>query len=271
MTILVTGGNGLVGARLLPRLVAAGFECRALLRGGAAPPAGVSAVEGDLLSPETLAAAVKGVSGIVHLAALFRTQDEPAIWTVNHQGTRNLIAAAQAHAPAARFIMASTSLVYDRDSGGPGREADQVSPTQAYPASKRAAEGDLQSSGLNWSVLRLSFVYGDNDGHLASIPKLYEMFQWHPAQRLSLVHHQDVAAAVVLALTGAFDGRIVNITDEAPTTIHELAEIVGGALPASNAPLANPWMGHVDGGLARSLGFKPAVRTVFQASEAGAL
>jgi nucleoside-diphosphate-sugar epimerase len=271
MTILVTGGSGLVGARLLPRLVAAGFECRALLRGDARPPAGVTPVEGDLLSAETLAAAVEGVSAIVHLAALFRTGDEAAIWNVNHQGTRNLIAAAQAHAPTARFVMASTGLVYGQDGVGPGRETDHASPAQAYPASKLAAESDLQASLLNWSILRLAFVYGDNDGHIESVPRLYEMFQWHPAVRLSMVHHQDVAAAVILALRGTFDGRIVNLADDAPTTLHELAVIAGGAIPPSNAPLANPWMGHIDGGLARSLGFKPAVRTVFQASEEGAL
>jgi UDP-glucose 4-epimerase len=271
MTILVTGGSGLVGARLLPRLVAAGFDCRALLRGDAQPPAGVTAVEGDLLSTETLAAAVEGVSAIVHLAALFRTGDEAAIWKVNHEGTRNLIAAARTHASAARFIMASTSLVYDQDGRGPGRETDLVSPSQAYPASKLAAETDLQASSLNWSVLRLAFVYGDNDGHLESVPKLHELFQWHPAQRLSMVHHQDVAAAVILALRGAFDGRIVNLADDAPTTISEIATIAGGAIPPSNAPLDNPWTGQVDGGLARSLGFKPAVRTVLQAAEEGDL
>ncbi len=33
MTVLVTGATGLVGARLLPRLVEAGVHCRALLRG----------------------------------------------------------------------------------------------------------------------------------------------------------------------------------------------------------------------------------------------
>lgn len=48
MTILLTGVTGLVGARLLPRLVSAGLDCRALVRGGKAVPAGVEAMEGDL-------------------------------------------------------------------------------------------------------------------------------------------------------------------------------------------------------------------------------
>lgn len=50
--ILVTGATGLVGSRLLPRLVAAGYQCHALVRGGKQLPAGVTAVEGDLFDPE---------------------------------------------------------------------------------------------------------------------------------------------------------------------------------------------------------------------------
>ena len=51
MTILMTGATGLVGERLLPRLVANGENCRILVRPGKSGPAGVQAVEGDLLNP----------------------------------------------------------------------------------------------------------------------------------------------------------------------------------------------------------------------------
>src|SRR5580698_7729683 len=111
MTILVTGGTGLVGSRLLKRLVEADVECRALVRAGKELPAGVTPVEGDVLDPASLARAVEGVSAIVHLAAVFRTPDTDQIWKVNLEGTGNLIEAAKAHAPDARFIMASTILV----------------------------------------------------------------------------------------------------------------------------------------------------------------
>ena len=46
------------------------------------------------------------------------------------------------------------------------------------------------------------------DGHIAMLPKLVGMFNWHPANKLSMIHHQDIATAMKLALTGAFDGRI---------------------------------------------------------------
>jgi uncharacterized protein YbjT (DUF2867 family) len=49
MTVLVTGGTGLVGTRLLPRLLEAGVDCRALVRAGKTTASGITAVEGDIL------------------------------------------------------------------------------------------------------------------------------------------------------------------------------------------------------------------------------
>jgi nucleoside-diphosphate-sugar epimerase len=139
MTILVTGGTGLVGSRLLQRFVDAGVDCRALVRPGKEVPAGVTRVEGDLLNGDTLQQALEGVSAIVHLAAVFRTQNDDDIWRANLDGTKNLIAAAKLHAPEARFVMASTGLVYDADATHPGLEEDATHPTLAYPAAKSAA------------------------------------------------------------------------------------------------------------------------------------
>lgn len=271
MTVLITGGTGLVGTRLIPRLMAAGHQVRALLRSDGALPDGVEVVTGDILDPASLAAAVTGTSAIVHLAAVLRTPDPAQITQVNVEGTRNLVAAVQAHAPDARFIMASTSLVYNDDLPQPARESDLAQATRPYPASKLEAEALLRASGLNWSVLRLAFVYGDGDGHLQSAPGLLASWNWHPAQAMSLVHHRDIAAATNLALAGVMDGETVNITDDAPTTVLELARIVGAEYPTSAEPLAKPWMGRVDGTLAARLGFRPTVRSVHQAASENAL
>ena len=271
MKILVTGATGLVGARLLPRLADTGMECRALVRQSKDIPSGIEAIEGNLFDPASLARAVDGVSAIIHLAAVFRTQDTDLIWKSNLDGTRSLIAAAQAHVPDVRFIMSSTSNVYSRSNTHPGRETDTVEPEQAYPASKVAAEKALRESGLNWSILRFPFVYGDGDGHLEALPKHLATFGFHPANRMSTIHHRDIATAMQLALVGTFDGRIVNIADEAPTTIYELVGLVGETMAPSSEPLQNPWYLHVDASVSRNLGFRPTVRTVYQAAEEGIL
>lgn len=269
--LLLTGGSGLVGSRLLPRLVAAGFECRALLRREVDLPAGAIAVRGDLADPDTLPPPLEGVEAVVHLAALFRTEDEEAIWRANRDGTRNLIAAVEAHAPAARFVMASTGNVYDDDQARPSREGDGCTPTAAYPASKLAAEESLRGSSLNWSILRLPFVYGDGDGHLAMIPKMAPRFGLHPAHTYSVAHHRDVMTAVEIALSGAMDGRIVNIADDRPVTVYEMAELAGDPLEGYAKPLADPWAGRMDPSLAHELGFRPTVPTIYAADREGIL
>jgi Nucleoside-diphosphate-sugar epimerases len=271
MTILVTGATGLVGPRLLRRLTAAGVTCRALVRPGRELPEGVERAEGDVLSPDSLPAAVQGVTAVIHLAAVFRTRDDDQIWTVNRDGTRNLIAAVEEHAPDARFLLASTSNVYDADNPHPAREDDPVAPTLAYPASKVEAEKLLRASRLTWSVLRLPFIYGDHDGHLESLPELAAGMGWHPAQKLSVIHHADIATAFALALSGAFDNRIVNIADESPLSIYEMAQIVGYRYASSAEPLTQPWKGQMDTSLARSLGFAPTISTIYEAARIGAL
>lgn len=270
-TILLTGATGLVGSRLLPRLADADFDCRALVRRDVALPDGVTAVRGDLDDPASLSSAVQGVDAVVHLAALFRTGDEDAIWRANLDGTRHLVEAVAAHAPTARVVMASTGNVYDATASRPAREVDTCSPTAAYPASKLAAESLLRASGLTWSILRLPFVYGDGDGHLASISMLAPRFGLHPAHTYSVAHHRDVAVIARLALTGAADGRIVNLTDDAPVTVWEMAELAGDPVEASAAPLEHPWSGRMDGSLARELGFRPTVPTMRGAAAEGIL
>jgi nucleoside-diphosphate-sugar epimerase len=263
--LLVTGVTGLVGERLLRRLVDAGMDCRALVRAGKRISDGVEVVEGDLFDIASLTQAVKDVSAIIHLAAVFRTPDTDLIWKSNREGTRHLISVVKAHSPAARFILASTTNVYNADNPHPSLEDDPVAPQQAYPASKVVAEQELRDSGLNWVVLRFPFVYGDGDGHLEALPKYAKAGKWHPAMRMSTIHHRDIATAMHLALDGVMDGRIVNIADEAPTSVYELAQLVGEALASSCEPLVNPWYLLSDSTLARRLGFQPTVRTVYQA------
>ena len=214
--------------------------------------------------------AVKGVDAVVHLAALFRTDDQDAVWRVNLDGTRNLVEAVHTYAPGARFVMASTGNVYDADAARPALETDDCSPTAAYPASKVAAEKVLRDSGLTWSILRLPFVYGDGDGHLGSLPALAR-FGLHPAHTYSVVHHRDVATVMRLALAGIMDGRIVNVTDDGPITVYEMTVLAGNPIAASAEPLNDPSSGRMDGTLVRELSFQPTVPTIHAAAREGIL
>jgi uncharacterized protein YbjT (DUF2867 family) len=70
MTILVTGGTGTIGTQVLAHLNGHGIETRVLTRSPetARIPSGVTAVRGDLADPESLSAALKGVSTLFLLA-----------------------------------------------------------------------------------------------------------------------------------------------------------------------------------------------------------
>jgi len=103
------------------------------------------------------------------------------------------------------------------------------------------------------------------------MPTLAPRFGLHPAHSYSVAHHRDIAAAFRLALTGAMDGRIVNITDDAPVTVYEMARYAGSPIEGSAEPLVNPWSGRMDSTLARELGFEPTVPTIHAAAREGLL
>jgi len=77
---------------------------------------------------------------------------------------------------------------------------------------------------------------------------------------MSMIHHRDIAVAVTLTLDGAMDGHVVNLVDEAPTSLYELCDLLGEAMPPSSEPLANSWY-------MQALGFRPSIRPVHQSMQ----
>jgi nucleoside-diphosphate-sugar epimerase len=268
MSILVTGATGRVGSRFVRRLVAEGERVRVLVRSGAVD--GAEAVVGDLREPDDRRRALDGVDAVVHLAAAFRGVPDAEAVAVNHEAT---VALAR-EAGTRRFVYAGTNLVYGPGRGRPARESDAPAPTGAYPESKAAAEEALRRlDGLGLRIVRLAFVYGEGDPHLAE--SLRWAASWPAHQRLHLVHHADVAQGLLRALrTEGIDGATFNIADDAPVTAAELHALNGVPLPdgAADRPLADPWAGIVDTGAARrALGLRPIYPTVYTARDAGAL
>jgi nucleoside-diphosphate-sugar epimerase len=273
MKILVTGATGKVGSRLVPRLIAKGYDVRVLVRDAAKAPAGAEVIVGDLFDAATLIPAVAGVEAVVHLAALFRTfTDNEGIIKTNHDGTIALADAAVA-AGVKRFVFTSTGNVYSSGYGHPAREDDVLNANdpRAYSASKIAAEQELLKKNLDVRILRLPFVYGDKDPHIEEILPLLKKWNRHPGWRMHMGHHLDVAQGIQMLLSlDGLNGEIYNLADDAPISLYELADSFGKAAETfdpEQGPMVDPFEGIMDISKLRKIGYRPLVPSYYVARD----
>src|SRR5579884_1453321 len=151
--ILVTGATGFVGRTLVRRLVKEGEHPRCLVRDEARAqqvlPAGVDLVAGNILHPETLAAACAGIDVVVDssfMTAELKPRGEETYDNVNVSGTANLVDAVK-RAGARRFIAVS----------GLGIKPDKPG---TYMQGRYLAEETIKGSGLGWSIIQPSIQFG---------------------------------------------------------------------------------------------------------------
>jgi uncharacterized protein YbjT (DUF2867 family) len=137
--ILVTGGTGTLGSRVVPRLRAAGRDIRVLSRHGHAPADGVEYVTGDLLTGAGIESAVAGAEIIVHCAG-GRTGDDEA--------ARNLVRAASG--TGVGHLLCISVIGADRIPLASGLDRAMF----GYFGTKLAAERIVAGSGLPWTTLR---------------------------------------------------------------------------------------------------------------------
>lgn len=222
MRLLVTGGSGFLGRRFLVHALAAGHDVVALARsdaaGTAVAAAGAVPVRGDLDDPASTNAAFAafaeatetGADALVNIASL----------GFGHADT--IVAAAEA-AGLRRAVFVSTTAV-----------------TTALPApSKRvrlAAEASVRGSGLDWTILRPTMIYGGPDDR--NIARLLQVLRRSPVlpvpgggHRLQQpVHVEDLAAALLAALSSdAAVGSTYDVAGPEAITFRDLLQTAAGA------------------------------------------
>jgi NADH dehydrogenase len=164
--ILVTGATGFVGRALLPRLAEAGLEVRCLIRPSRHSPrlprgVPVQVSIASLEDARGLRAALVGVDTIIHLAGAEWHGRRGDVFAVDAQGTRALVEAAR-EAGVGRLLHLS-HLGADRAS--------------AYPVlkAKGLAEEFIRQSGINYTIVRSTLLYGEEDVFLNVLAALIRM------------------------------------------------------------------------------------------------
>ncbi|HMG30679.1 MAG TPA: NAD(P)-binding oxidoreductase [Jiangellaceae bacterium] len=204
--ILLTGGTGTLGRRIVPLLQDAGADVRVLSRSSHKPTDGVEFVAGDLATGKGVEAAVKGVETIIHCAGTQKGDDLKA---------RNLVRAA---AKVGRPHIVYISVVgADRIPVVSGVDRAMF----GYFASKRAAELIVADSGLPWTTLRATQFH---DLTLTTVQALAKMpiVPVPSGFKVQTIDAGEVAARLVELALGKPSGLVPDLGGPRVYTVKEL-------------------------------------------------
>jgi uncharacterized protein YbjT (DUF2867 family) len=160
MTVLVTGAAGYVGREVVAALASSGRPVRALVhRSHGDARDGVEHVHGDVADAESVRSAAEGCDAIVHLVAILNGS-AAEFEAVNTGGARNAVAAARANGIRRLVHMCALGV------------SEEHAPLTRYWGSKYAGKLAVTESGLDWTVMEPSFVFGQNGGALKTFESL---------------------------------------------------------------------------------------------------
>ncbi len=167
---LVTGGCGFIGSHLVEALLAAGHVVRVLddLSTGKRaniPEAAIELLVGDVSDPEAVSAAMEGVDGCFHLAAIASVQRSNTDWIgthrVNQTGTIAVLDAARSagNGGAIPVVYASSAAIYGDNQNLPLAETEPPRPLTAYGADKLGSELHARVAGAVHGVATCGFRF----------------------------------------------------------------------------------------------------------------
>ncbi len=165
MTILVTGGAGFVGNNTIRRLLKDGHSVRTIVRDLDKAQLRLGDLRGqveiakaDVTDRDSLKAVMDGVTAVVHTVAIPQERGHATYEDINYQGTINLVDAAEAGG-VKRFINVSQN----------GATPDHWS---AFLRSKGKAQAYVAASGLDWTAVKPSAIFGPQDEFFNTFARL---------------------------------------------------------------------------------------------------
>ena len=276
--VLVTGGVGFIGRRVVRALLDAGHEVTVIDR-HAFPDDSVRSVVGDLCDPAIIGRALgQNTDLVIHLAAITRVllsmEDPVGTYKLNVDATFNLLEQSR-QSGVKTFLLASTNAVTGDVGMATITERHPLRPLTPYGATKAAGEMLLSayvgSYGMAGAALRFSNVYGPGmEAKDSFIPRLMRaardgkgiQIYGDGTQLRDLVHVDDIVAGIFTAWRAGHNGPLILGSGESVTVndILEAARAVTGAeIPAEHIPAKAGEMPAViiDISAARALGYEP--------------
>jgi nucleoside-diphosphate-sugar epimerase len=256
MKVFVAGGSGAIGARLVPRLVAAGHEVVVMTRGESKQPEiralGASTVVADALDPNQVAAAVtcnepevivNQLTAIASVDPRHFDRDFALTNRLRCEGTDHLLSAGEA-VGVSRFVAQSyCGWPYARTGGAVKTEDDPLdaSPVpqmrESLAALRHLEEAVMRADWTTGIVLRYGALYGPGTA-LHPGGEQFEMVRRRKFPLVgdgggvwSFVHIADAACATVAAVERG-DRGIYNIVDDEPAPVAEWLPALAKALGA---------------------------------------
>lgn len=266
MQHLVTGGSGFIGAALVRELVAGGHDVRVLDDHSRGYPARlkdlegqVELVTGDVRDADAVRAATDGCEVVWHLAYINGTRffyEKPdAVLEVGVKGALNTVEAAL-DAGVRRYVLASTSEVYNQPSHVPTTESERLmipdvtNPRFSYGGGKVASEllalhlGGKR--GLETVIFRPHNIYGADMGFEHVIPEVVARIvrlsdglkkkrvelpiQGDGSETRAFCYIDDGARGAALAGLEGGAGEIYHLGTEEEVTIRDLILGIGRVL-----------------------------------------
>jgi dihydroflavonol-4-reductase len=256
-TATVTGATGHLGNVLVRELVRRGKRVRVLVEPGddgrALAGLDVEIARGDVLRPETLAAAFAGVDVVFHLAGVvsISSLDVALVREVNVDGTQNVVEAVRRAAVRRLVYTSSIHGFTEPGTGGVLTESAGYDPALApgdYGKAKAEASRivlDAVRGGMDAVIVNPVAVLGPHDYRLSEMGELIRMFARSgvPAGvdgRYDFVDVRDVAAGHLLAAERGRTGESYLLSGERMTVrevMRILAEEAGTRPPRIFLPL----------------------------------
>jgi UDP-glucose 4-epimerase len=249
--VVVTGGAGFVGSRIVRRLLASGADVLVLddFTTGARENLGdegsgsLTVRDGSVVDTETVRAAVDGAEVVIHAAArniMVSTKNPREDFEVNIGGTLNVLLAARELGPR-RVVYTSSSSIYGNPRYLPISEDDSVNLLSPYSVSKYAGEGYChafyEGYGVPTAVVRYSNIFGPGQSpdnpYCGVVGKFFDAAMQGEAPRIhgdgeqtrDYTYVEDaVTATLAAAVSPRAIGQVYNVGTGRETSANQLAE-----------------------------------------------